>query len=125
MSLSVSKIAARIFGAEFISDLEQRAGQTFAQTQPHEVGVAHQHRPPSPDGYIEDATQCLALYIEGGADEDFRLHDRDRAVGERIASKRPDRIGQQRRHAENFAGPDQTYQNPFLRDSGSKASRLR
>jgi len=86
---------ARIFGAEFISDFEQRASKALAQSEPDEVRVPHQHRPPSPDSYIEHPAQSFTLYVEGGADEDLGLDDRDRAVGERVASKRPDRIGKQ------------------------------
>ena len=47
---------ARVFGTELISDFEQRSGEALAQAESDEVGVSHQHRPPSPDGYVEDAT---------------------------------------------------------------------
>lgn len=84
--------AARVLDTEFGADFEQRASQTLPQSQSHEVCVANQHHPPSPHRYIKYAAQKFALNAEGGFDEHLGLHDGDRAIGERVASKRPDRI---------------------------------
>ena len=105
---------ARVLDAKFIADLQQRAGQPFAQPQADEARVPHQHHPPSAHRYVKHPAQEFALDAERGFDEDLRLHDGNRAIGKRIASKRPDGIRQQRRNPEDLAGSDQTHQHAVL-----------
>ena len=106
--------SARILDPKFISDLEQRGRQALAKSQPDKIGVTKQHHPPSPDRNVKHPAQKIERDFQGRIDENLGLHDRDHAIGERVASKRPDRLGQQRGHAEDLARPDQADQHPLV-----------
>src|SRR5579862_1799070 len=106
--------AARITYTELFRQLEQRTCQPLAQSESHEVRIAHQHPPPSPDRRVQDNAQPLERNAEHSIHKNFRLHHRNSTVAVRLASKRPRSLRQQRRQSKYLARPHEPDQHALL-----------